>query len=441
MSRLSLTSELLVKLRAELFKSPEEACAVLFGRAIVKQGRLARIVARDIQWMKSDDYEEQTNIAARLRPEVVSTIAQRARKSGESLIFVHSHPFPLNQFSSTDDAGEKLLAEFLDRRTPEVVHAAMLITPEVTIARVLGSGETLEVIGVGSQLLWGRDAATDADQASFDRQMRVFGAVGQDRLREMRVGIVGLGGTGSVVLEQLAHLGVRRFLLMDPDVVERTNLNRLVGAIESDVGKPKVEVAAAYAKRINPSADVETRRGSVLLAREAEELVATDFVFCCTDSQGSRAVLNQFAYQYLVPVIDMGAAIIITGGRISHIAGRTQMLAPGLGCLVCGDLLSPEAVRVDLLTDFERAADPYVVGVHEPAPAVVSLNATIASMAVTMFLAATIGVPSQARMLNYNGVTGAARPTTISPHPTCIACSSSGALARANECPLPARLS
>jgi len=104
-------------------------------------------------------------------------------------------------------------------------------------------------------------------------------------------------------------------------------------------------------------------------------------------------------------------------------------------------LLDPEAVRVDLLTDFERAADPYVVGIHEAAPAVVSLNATVASMAVTMFLAATVGVPSQARLLNYNGLTGATRPAAISPHPTCIACSHSGSLARANECPLPARLS
>src|SRR5206468_1741580 len=112
-----------------------------------------------------------------------------------------------------------------------------------------------EVIGVGSRLLWGREVTTEASEVSFDRQVRAFGAAGQDRLREMRVGIVGLGGTGSIVLEQLAHLGVRRFLLMDPDFVERTNLNRLVGSTESDVGKSKVEVATAYAKRINSSAD------------------------------------------------------------------------------------------------------------------------------------------------------------------------------------------
>jgi molybdopterin/thiamine biosynthesis adenylyltransferase len=234
---------------------------------------------------------------------------------------------------------------------------------------------------------------------------------------------------------------VSDFLLIDPDVVETTNLNRLVGASLPDVGKTKVEVAATHADRINSNVRVEARRASVLLASVAEELVDTDFVFCCTDSQGSRAVLNQFAYQYLVPVIDMGVAIVASKNRISHIAGRTQMMAPGLGCSLCGTLLDPEAVRVDLLTDFERAADPYIVGLHEPAPAVISINATMASMAITMFLAATLGVPSQARLLNYNGVTGATRAAAITPHPTCIACSHSGALARANEWPLPARLS
>ena len=136
----------------------------------------------------------------------------------------------------------------------------------------------------------------------------------------------------------------------------------------------------------------------------------------------------------------MGVAIVTQKGQITHIAGRSQMLAPGLGCLMCGDLLNPEAIRVDLLTDFERAADPYIVGAHEPAPAVISVNATISSISVTMFLAAVTGIPSHARLVNYNGITGAARVAAINPHPTCIACSSRGALARGNEWDLPARL-
>ena len=145
-------------------------------------------------------------------------------------------------------------------------------------------------------------------------------------------------------------------------------------------------------------------------------------------------------YQYLLPTVDVGVSIIAGARGISHIAGRTNMLAPGLGCFVCGNLLDPEAVRVDLLTDFERQNDPYVVGVHEPAPAVISLNATVSSMAVTMFLQATLGLAGSARFINYNGITGAARPAAITPHPTCVICSSQGALARAGEWPPPGRL-
>ena len=441
MSRLVLTAELLAQLRAELLESKQETCAVLFGRAVVKNRQLVRIVVREYQRIDAKDYLQRTETRAQLSPAIVASVTQRARKSGESLVFVHSHPFALNEFSSIDDEGENTLSNFLANRTPETIHATLLVTPEATIARVLGSSNMIKVVGVGSQLVWGDNAGVTEDLLSFDRQVRVFGIEGQNRLQNIRVGIVGLGGTGSVVMEQLAHLGVTRFLLIDPDEVERTNLNRLVGASESDVNTPKVRVASSLAKRINKNAQVEVVVGSVLLASVAEQLINTDFVFCCTDSHGSRAVINQFAYQYLVPIIDMGVVIVAPMGKISHIAGRTQMLAPGLGCLLCGNLLDPEAVRVDLLTDFERAADTYIIGSRSPAPSVISLNSTVASMAVTMFLSAVAGVPSRARLVNYNGMAGTTRSAVVIPHPTCYACSLRGALARANEWPLPARLS
>src|SRR5690348_2411434 len=113
MSRLVLTSELLAKLRSELLSSTQEACAILFGRAVQKKGHLSRIVVREVQWVTEADYGKRSGIEAQLRPEIVSTVTQRVRKSGESLVFVHSHPFELNQFSPVDDAGEKLLVEFL----------------------------------------------------------------------------------------------------------------------------------------------------------------------------------------------------------------------------------------------------------------------------------------------------------------------------------------
>jgi hypothetical protein len=107
--------------------------------------------------------------------------------------------------------------------------------------------------------------------------------------------------------------------------------------------------------------------------------------------------------------------------------------------MVCGNLLDPEEIRRDLLTDFERKADPYIIGHPEPAPSVISLNSTIASLAITMFLNTALGLPGSARFINYDAINGVCRPAFCDPHPACIVCSPSGALARGDEWPLPAR--
>ena len=439
MSRLVFTQEMLSRLRSDLLKCEDETCAILFGRSVEIDGQLARIVVRESKEPSSSSYSIRTSIRAQLKPEFVAEAAQRARKNNESVIFVHTHPFAMNQFSQIDDEGEKHLMEFFQQRVPNAAHAAMLITPEVTLARELGKGRNLDVVSVGPEVILSKKSP-EFDSTRYDRQVRAFGIAGQSVLKSLRVGIVGLGGTGSVVLQELAHLGVSDFLLIDPDVVEETNLNRLLGATPSDVGLPKVEVAKQSAQRINPKVQVEAKQESVLKTRSVRTLANTDFVFCCTDSHGSRAVLNQFAYQFLVPMIDMGVVIAVSENIVTHVAGRTQMLAPGLACLVCGNLLDPEEIRRDLLTDFERQADPYILGNNEAAPAVVSLNATIASMAVTMFLNACTGIPGSARFVNYNAMTGVSRSAMCVQHPSCIVCSSYGAMARAEEWPLPARM-
>jgi molybdopterin/thiamine biosynthesis adenylyltransferase len=346
----------------------------------------------------------------------------------------------LNEFSAIDDEGEEALAEFLRYRLPDAVHAAMLITPEKYLARQLGRNEALKIIGVGPEIHSELSPVHSENSERFDRQIRAFGRAGQDTLRGMRVGVVGLGGTGSVVLQELCYLGVKNFLLIDPDIVELSNLNRLAGATPDSVGRAKVDVARRWSLQICPDAQVEAVQDSVLKASVARTLADTDFVFSCTDSHGSRAVLNQLSYQYLVPLIDMGVVIATQKRQITHVAARTQMLAPGLACMVCGNLLDPEEVRRDLLTDFERKADPYIIGHTEPAPAVISLNATIASLAITMFLNAVTGIPGSARFLNYDAIRGFCRPAYCTPHPSCVVCSLQGALARSDEWPLPARI-
>ena len=425
-----------------VLRADVETAAVLFANVVPRPHQGERLLVREVQQVPPDAYQQRSAVAVELTPAFVARVTKQARSKQQSLVFVHTHPGSpsVPDFSLVDDHGEQPLAGFLRRRIPTVPHVALVVSPGGCRARVLGTNDPVRVVQAGKTLQVPFDPRRSVStQVTFDRQVRAFGEQGQAMVRGLRVGIVGLGGTGTIVAEQLAHLGVGSLLLIDPDVAEESNLNRLVGATRKDVGKPKAAVAARYVASINQDGQTEPVSGSVLLASTARRLADVDFFFCCTDSQGSRAVLNLLAYQYLIPCIDTGVSIVAQQGSVTHIAGRVQMLAPGLSCLVCTGLLDPDAVRRDLMTDYERQADPYFLGAHEPQPAVISLNGTVVSLAVTMFLGAVAGIPAQARYQIYNGITGAVRAVSHTPDPTCIVCSPSGALARGDEWPLPAR--
>jgi hypothetical protein len=135
----------------------------------------------------------------------------------------------------------------------------------------------------------------------------------------------------------------------------------------------------------------------------------------------------------------VGVSIGVDHGNIGSIAGRVQMLAPGLGCYVCGGLLDWDAVRRDLMTEAERRADAYYLGSGEPQPAVMSINSTVSSLAVTMFLGALVGVPTRPRFLLYDALGGKLRDVMVQQRPECTVCGRNGALARGGEWPLPVR--
>jgi molybdopterin-synthase adenylyltransferase len=180
----------------------------------------------------------------------------------------------------------------------------------------------------------------------------------------------------------LAYLGVTRFLLIDPDVLSKTNLNRVVGATPADVGRAKVDIAKRMIRRIAPDAEVVTIKGDVLEREVGQLPIDCDLIFFCTDSDGSRHYINQLAYQYFIPVFDMGASITPDkAGNIVSIEGRVQMLGPGMACLICNDgIINGRRVMWDLLSARQRRHDPYfqeIAGIKQPA--VISLNGTVAS--------------------------------------------------------------
>ncbi len=410
----------------------DESCALLLAAQVSDNLASTRLLVREIHLVAEDAYSRRSPIEAEIRPEALVSLVQRAKNEGFSVVFAHSHPNVTGTpvFSKVDDAGEARLAEFLARRIPGKTHAALVIGSDGCAARVLGGAEQLAVVEVNAVVKDWTHRTDSNPQSKWDRQVRVFGPEGQAIIQRAKVAIVGLGGTGSIVAQELAHLGVSDFILVDHDVADETNLNRLVGATQENVGQRKVDVAQRMISKVNPSAKVQVIAGDVADIDVARSLVGCDAIFSCTDSHASRAILNQLAYQYLIPLFDVGVGIVAKEGVITHVAGRIQMAAPGLPCLICAGVINSNAVRIELQSEVHRAADPYITGHHEPQPAVISLNGTVSSMVVTMFMAAFAGLPMPTRLQYYNGLLGTVRGATLRADASCIVCSRSGAFAR-----------
>lgn len=443
MMELVLDAGDVTRLKAGLLSGDTERCAVLYAAHTARADGTTRLLTREVQFAKDLDYSLRGTLEAELKPEFVAFVTKRASREKLVLVFVHSHPgSETPMFSHVDSRGEAHLSAFLERRHPGLAHLAMVISSGGFRARRLGSEEEeVRVVSIGEnrEILFDPVRHDSPAPEIFDRQIRAFGAAGQQALQALRIAIVGLGGTGSLIAQQLAHLGVRDFILIDPDVVEVTNLNRVANANPEDVGFSKVEVAARYIRSISKDGAIACVKGDVMAVQTARELLNADLIFGCTDSHGSRAVLQQVSYQYIIPCIDMGVTIAINDGRISHIYGRVQLLAPSLACFACDGLLDANEVRRDMMTEFERQSDPYLRGVRDPAPAVMSLNGTVSSLAVTMMLSMTTGMPMHARHILYNAMAPSLRSARAEPKADCYICSRSGAFGRGDAWPLFAR--
>ncbi|WP_418126466.1 HesA/MoeB/ThiF family protein [Variovorax sp. 160MFSha2.1] len=441
MKQVAFPWEALAQLHAAAQTQVVETCAVGFVHTAGGSVDRPRYTVQGLLLAPENAYLERRAGRASLTPEFMLETANRARTIGAGVILLHTHPGarPLEGFSQVDDAGEAALVSYFKARIPDREHFAAVVTGTRVHLRELGGGIAASALAVGPAVrVYSGAEGFEADDR-YDRQIRAFGAEGQAALSQLTVAVIGLGGTGSIVVQQLAHLGVGRFVLMDHDVVDVTNLNRLLGATPKDIGLPKVHVAERAITTINPSAICEPHVGDITCSALAARLAEVDFIFGCTDSMASRAVLNQLAYQYLIPVIDMGVAIRVEADRLASVTGRAQMLAPGLGCLVCADGIDGQQVRWEMMTPAQRRADPYFENASVPQPAVMPLNGMVTSAAVAMFLSALTSYPGKARLLHYDGMRGSIRPQLLSPRPHCIVCSAEGALARGDSWTLPVR--
>lgn len=263
----------------------------------------------------------------------------------------------------------------------------------------------------------------------FARQIAFFGAEGQEKLARVRAAIVGNGGTGSHVVQQLAFLGVRDFDLVEHDVVDLTNLNRLIGAVPADADEAtrKIDVAERMIHAINSAAIVRKVPSGLFSMKGFEAVLSADVVFGCVDKELPRFVLNEICQAYEIPFIDVATEIdpdtpLNFGGRI------VCAVAADAGCLVCLDALDQEELRREQQSGAQREEERTIYGVRASAlkgsgPSVVSLNGLLASAAVTEFMVHWTGVRAARRLLVYKGSFGILSLVSDATRPGCPYCS------------------
>ncbi|MFC3861182.1 HesA/MoeB/ThiF family protein [Deinococcus antarcticus] len=418
-----------------------ETAAFLIAYAVPTPGGAYRLITKDIVVPPQDAYEQRTANRLTLSAAYMAQIYQQTRQFRCSVIQAHSHPDGSLEPSTIDLMNEAQTLPRLRYHAPGQPHGRIIITPNALHARLFlqdGQDKDLHVQSVGRSLHQ-LSFLTPLQDEIYDRQIRAFGSSGQVQLQNLRVAVVGSGGTGSLAAQQLAHLGIRHLRFYDDDLLEDTNLNRVVGATPDDVGRPKVDISAELMQRIQPGIAAEPRQADVTIQHVARSLLDVDIVLACTDSQGSRAVLNQLAYQYLLPVIDVGINIHVLPSKAVHISGRIQMLSPSLPCLLCTDSLDLTRVRTDLMTAETRQADPYVRGEDVKEPAVISLNSTAVGVAISMFLSAVTGFPIPSRYTLLNLHQSQMRTPEMLAKPGCPHCSAQGAYGLADTWTAPGR--
>lgn len=229
----------------------------------------------------------------------------------------------------------------------------------------------------------------------FDRNIRALGTEVQKVISDLTFGLVGAGGTGSAVAEQLVRLGARRLLIIDPDTLSISNTTRVYGSTPADVGLAKVDVLAAHLNRIAPDLKVEVVRGDVTTEAVARRLLDADLVFGCTDDNAGRLRLSRLPYFSYIPVIDCG--VILTSDSesiIEGIFGRVTVLHPGTACLVCRDRIDMGRAEAEVRSAAEQhrlEREGYAAALPGVEPALVAFTTMVAAWAVSELLERLVG--------------------------------------------------
>ena len=261
----------------------------------------------------------------------------------------------------------------------------------------------------------------------FSRNVALFGHAGQERISASVVGVVGLGGLGSHVAQQLVYLGVRDLTYVDHDRITTSSLNRVVTAVEDDASlTAKVDAAARLTHAVAVDAHIVALRARLEDAHAQKALARCTSIVGCLDSDTARIGLIDLCARNRIPFFDLATGTGAEEG-IAWYGGRALFSGEGERCPSCMDLLDQRAMSLAAMDSAQRETDDRIYGVQRDAlggtgPAVVGLNGVVSSLAVMEWMVWTTGLRQPRALLEYRGANGAVFASSDEPAAGCYYC-------------------
>ena len=390
-----------------------EVAGVLVAATVETPSGDLRLLGNRMEWVEPNNYLRQESDGLCIASHgYVPALAEAERRKGMA-IWLHTHPGQdgLPVPSHHDLKVDEEIAELFRIRTGSRYYGTLIVSPRAddviftgTVQQAEGPTKSIDRLWrVGDDWRLSRAYDSELPQISsiFDRSVRAFGTAIQGTLNDLRVAVVGCGGTGSSTAEQLVRLGIRYITLIDADTLSATNVTRVYGSTPDKVGQPKVQVLQDHLLKIAPDLNCRAIQGMITFEQIARELTASDIIFGCTDDNAGRLVTSRLSTYLIEPLIDMGILLSSDNtGRLTGIDGRVTVLSPGNACLVCRDRIDIARAASELKAPEERKRlenEGYAPALRGIEPAVVSFTTAVAAAAVNELLERLTGYGPQPR--------------------------------------------
>jgi molybdopterin/thiamine biosynthesis adenylyltransferase len=367
--------------------------------------RVHRLLVKDIIEIPYDDCLQRSPNAITWGTDILEPILLQADKEDLSIVKIHSHRSNFRNFSEADDDSDKsFFSGVRGWMENKRVHGSVIMMPKGELfGRYDDNGTVHEferIAVIGSDLAFFHRADEGSTFAEIGASHALlFGEKTLAEMSKLSIAVVGCSGTGSIVIEQLARLGVGEIVLVDWDIMSERNLNRIVNSRMQDAKdeRLKTEVLAERIRDMGLGTKVVTVSTTLWNPQAVREVAQCDVIFGCVDTIDGRFILNKLATQYLIPYFDLGVRLqaVETGikaGSIKQVCGTVNYLQPGMSSLLSRGLFSLQDVgnaglkRTDPSAHQQQIADGYISGAPEHRPAVITVNMFIASLAMHEFL-------------------------------------------------------